>query len=303
MSDLVTIDTSNYAAMAKAMGMAGESSSEGKKSNTLPRMRINHSPIMGETEMNGKNVKVEVVNGGTYRLDKPDVDTYYGSSAIIRPFMQRFMYKRFVKNTSAKAGEPMGSYHKTVMADNLNIDLKDNQGGFNCGKPAGYVKDFKSLPIASQDLLKQIKRVRVIFGLITLENTTNEKGESVELQESPFIWEIDNRDAFKTLGEPFAKLAQMKRLPVQHNIMLTTEERKLPNGNSFYLPKASLDVTKTVQLTDNDQELFANFMAWIQNYNEYIINEWSTKSGQNVSQSDKDIVDSFIDIDSSEEAA
>ena len=303
MSDLVTIDTSNYAAMAKAMGMAGESSSEGKKSNTLPRMRINHSPIMGETEMNGKNVKVEVVNGGTYRLDKPDVDTYYGSSAIIRPFMQRFMYKRFVKNTSAKAGEPMGSYHKTVMADNLNIDLKDNQGGFNCGKPAGYVKDFKSLPIASQDLLKQIKRVRVIFGLITLENTTNEKGEAVELQESPFIWEIDNRDAFKTLGEPFTKLAQMKRLPVQHNIMLTTEERKLPNGNSFYLPNASLDVTKTVQLTDNDQELFANFMAWIQNYNEYIINEWSTKSGQNISQSDKDTVDSFINIDSEEEVA
>jgi hypothetical protein len=85
--------------------------------------------------------------------------------------MQRFMYKRFIKNNNAKAGEPMGTYHKTVMADSLNIDLKDNQGTFNCGKPAGYVKDFKSLPVAQQDLLKQIKRVRVIFGLITLENT------------------------------------------------------------------------------------------------------------------------------------
>ena len=44
-------------------------------------------------------------------------------------------------------------------------------------------------------------------------------------------------------------------------------------------------------------------MAWIQNYNEYIINEWSTKSGQNISQSDKDTVDSFINIDSEEEVA
>jgi len=303
MSDLVSIDTNNYAAMAKAMGIAGDDASDKKKTNTLPRLRINHSALMGETDMNGKSVKLEVVNGGTYRLDKPDIATYYGASATIRPFMQRFMYKRFVKNMSAKAGEPQGSYHKTVMADSLNIDLKDNQGSFNCGKPAGYVKDFKSLPIETQDLLKQIKRVRVIFGVITLDGVTNEKGESVELQESPFIWEIDNRDAFKTMGEPFNQLAKMKRLPVQHNIMLTTEERKLPNGNSFYLPKASLDVTNTVQLTESDQKMFTDFMSWVQNYNEYIINEWGVKSGQKISQSDMDTVDSFIDIDSAESAA
>ena len=35
------------------------------------------------------------------------------------------MYKRFVKNNSAKAGEPLGIYHKTVMADNLNKELPD----------------------------------------------------------------------------------------------------------------------------------------------------------------------------------
>ena len=54
MSDLVTIDTNNYAAMAKAMGIAGETSSNDKKSNTLPRLKINHSPIMGEAEVKWK---------------------------------------------------------------------------------------------------------------------------------------------------------------------------------------------------------------------------------------------------------
>ena len=145
--------------------------------------------------------------------------------------------------------------------------------------------------------------MRVIFGLITLENTINDRGESTELQESPFIWEIDNRDAFKIMGAPFAKLAQMKRLPVQHNIVLNTEERKLPNGNSFYLPRPSLDVTTKVTLTDSDQTMFADFIAWIQNYNEYIINEWSIHNGSNISQEDMDTVDDFIDIDASEEVA
>jgi len=35
MSDLVTIDTANYAAMAKAMGIAGENTSTDKKSNAF----------------------------------------------------------------------------------------------------------------------------------------------------------------------------------------------------------------------------------------------------------------------------
>ena len=302
MSDLVTIDTNNYAAMAKAMGIAGEGSTSEKKSNTLPRLRINHSAITGEQEVNGKTVRVEVVDGGTYKLDKPDVGIYYGSSATIRPFMQRFMYKRFVKNNNAKAGEPLGSYHKTVMADSLNIDLKDNQGGFNCGKPAGYIQDFKALPVDKQELIKQIKRVRVIFGLVSLNNATNEKGETIKLDQSPFIWEVDNRDAFKIVGQPFNKLAQMKRLPVQHEIALNTEEKKLPNGNSFYLPQVSLDVSKTIDLSDEDQQMFSDFLSWIKNYNEYIMKEWEINTGSKIDKEDKATVEDFIDIDNSDVA-
>ena len=296
MSDLVTIDTTNYTAMAKAMGIAGETASSDKKSNTLPRLKINHAPIMGEAEVQGKSMNVEVVQGGTYKLDIPDDKAVYSSSATIRPFLQRFMYKRFVKNMNAKAGDPMGTYHKTLMADNLNIDLKDNQGGFNCGKPSGYIQDFKSLPEKTQELIKQIKRVRVIFGIVDLSSPVNEKGDSVEIKSQPFIWEIDNRDAFKIVGLPFSKLSQMKRLPVQHSISLGTEERKLPNGNSFYLPTASLDVSKTIELSNTDQETFANFLAWVENYNSYIINEWDSKASHH-DEGDNDVVSDFIDID------
>ena len=300
-NNLVTIDTNNYEAMAKAMGIAGESSksSDTKKSQQLPRFRINHSPIMGETKMNGKNVNVEIVEGGTYKLEIPDGETYYSKTASIRPFMQRFMYKRFVKNMNAKMGEPMGVYHKTVMADSLNLDLKDNQGGFNCGKPAGYIQDFKALPEKTQDLIKQIKRVRVIFGLVDLLEPCNDKGESVAFKSTPFIWEVDNRDAFKTVGQPFTKLAQLKRLPVQHSIKLETEERKLPNGNVFYLPVSTLDISNKVDLSDDDQVIFGDFMSWIQNYNQYIVGEWDANVGGNASQDMKDIVEDFVEVDAS----
>jgi len=300
-NNLVTIDTNNYEAMAKAMGIAGEGTkaSDNKKTQQLPRFRINHSAIMGETKMNGKNVNVEIVEGGTYKLEIPDGETYYSKTASIRPFMQRFMYKRFVKNMNAKMGEPMGVYHKTVMADSLNLDLKDNQGGFNCGKPAGYIQDFKALPEKTQDLIKQIKRVRVIFGLVDLLEPCNDKGESVAFKSTPFIWEVDNRDAFKTVGQPFTKLAQLKRLPVQHSIKLETEERKLPNGNVFYLPVSTLDISNKVDLSDDDQVIFGDFMSWIQNYNQYIVGEWDANVGGNASQDMKDIVEDFVEVDAS----
>lgn len=267
MTELTTIDTNNYAEMAKAMGMANEAATTKKQGMFLARLRINHSAILGAESI--------LVKAGTYKLEIPDGPTYYAESAIVRPFMQRFMYKKFVMGSGGKPNR----YVKTVMADTLNMDLKDNDGGYNCGKPAGWIEDYASLPEATKELIKSIKRVRVVLGNVELINPKDVNGNPVELESTPFIWEVENRDAFKTVGGVFTKLAKMKRLPVQHTVDLTTEERKLPNGNSFYLPLTGMDTTKTVELQQKDQDLFADFMAWVQNYNEYIINAYAEKAG------------------------
>ena len=286
-ANLVTIDTNNYESMAKAMGIANEtSSSTEKKAQQLPRFRIQHTPIIDGDEV--------VVKGGTYKLDIPEKDVLYGKTATIRPFMQRYMYKRFVKNNSAKAGEPLGIYHKTVMADNLNKDLKDNQGGFNCGKPAGWIQDFDALPDKTKDLIKQIKRVRVVFGLVDLHDVTDANGKSIEFETTPFIWEIDNRDAFKTIGANFTKLAKMKALPVQHTISLATEARKLPNGSQFYLPTSTLNLSEKIELSESDQTMFADFLAWVENYNQYIVSEWN--EGASKKSIDEDMTTVVSDI-------
>lgn len=298
MSQLTTIDTNNFAVMAKAMGIAAEADTK-TSSSTLARLRISHTPVMGTAEVKGKSVNVEVVEGGAYKLDIPDGPTYFANSIKIRPYLQRFMYKRFIKGNDKTPNK----YVKTLMNDDLNVDLKDNEGGFNCGKPAGYIKDFQALPESMQNLIREIKRVRVVFGTVEMENAVNEKGEDVEVGATPFIWEIDNRDAFKLVGESFTKLAKLKRLPVQHTIVANTQERKLPNGNSFYLPVVSLDVTNTLPLTDAEQEMFGDFMAWVDNYNTYISNAWSEKANSHMDDEDVDVVDGLVDIEVDEEVA
>ena len=290
MSELTTIDTNNYAAMAKAMGIANEGGSK-QQASTLARLRIQHSPILGDDKV--------LVKAGQYKMEIPDGETYYASSVKVRPYMQRFMYKRFVKGS----GNVPNRYVKTVMADTLTIDLKDNDGGFNCGKPAGYIQDFQGLPKNTQELIRQIKRVRVVLGTVELIGATDSNGNEVNVPETAFIWEIENRDAFKEVGNVFAKLNKMKRLPVQHIITANTDERKLPNGNSFFLPMVSLDVTNTVEVTQEDQDKFSDFMSWVSNYNEYIINAYAEKASPHDDEDDAAITDGMIDIELEEEVA
>ena len=297
-TELTTIDPNNYAAMAKAMGIAHEGVGKAK-SNTLARLRISHSPVMGTAEVNGKSVNVEVIEGGTYKLEIPDGPTYYASSIKIRPFMQRFMYKRFVMG----ANNSPNRYIKTIMADTLSIDLKDNDGGFNCGKPAGYIEDFKALPEKTQELIRQIKRVRVVLGTVELVNPLNEKGEAAEIDATPFIWEIDNRDAFKFVGDAFTKLAKMQRLPVQHMITANTNEKKLPNGNSFFVPVVSLNVSDTLNISGEDQSMFGDFLSWIDNYNSYIGNQWAEKANDKLEEGDAEVLDDLVDIEIDDEVA
>jgi hypothetical protein len=292
MNQVMTIDTNNFGEMAKAMGIANEAAVVKKQGVFLARLRINHSPILGSDSIK--------VKGGTYKLELPDGPTYYAESAVMRPFLQRYMYKKFVMGSG---GSP-NRYVKTVMADTLNMDLKDNDGGFNCGKPAGWIEDFNSLPDATKELIRSIKRVRVVIGTVQLTNPKDVDGADVEVEATPFIWEVENRDAFKTVGSVFSQLAKMKRLPVQHNVTLNTEERKLPNGNSFYLPVTSLDIANSIDLTQDDQEKFADFMAWVTNYNQYIIKSYSEKTREKSDELLDDIgVEEVVDIEFEEEVA
>ena len=101
------------------------------------------------------------------------------------------------------------------------------------------------------------------------------------------------------MGDVFNKLNKMKRLPVQHYVKAGTEERKLPNGNSFYLPTAELDLSETLDMDSDTQENLASFLAWVANYNEYIMGAWNENMQKHQSV-DTDTVNEFIDIDTAE---
>ena len=95
-----------------------------------------------------------------------------------------------------------------------------------------------------QDLIRQIKRVRVVFGVVTMDNPVDANGKELDEVTTPFIWEIDNKDASRLLVTSLASLQVRKRLPLMHNIVFSENiKNDLPNGSSYFTPKCKADMS------------------------------------------------------------
>jgi len=48
--------------------------------------------------------------------------------------------------------------------------------------------------------------------------------------------------------------------------------------------------------------MFTDFLSWVENYNTYILNAWSDKATEKMSDDDIDVVDDLVDIEVEEVA-
>ena len=204
--------------LAELMGM---SNAPAKSTSALAELKLVHQNVMGTKQVDGEDMEVAIVKSGAFSVTFPDDTVYYSDKVTVRPFMQRFQFQRYDKHYQKPDGGE-GRMLRTVMATSLNGDLKDNYGGFNCGRPSGYVKDFNSLPQETQDLMRATDRFKVIFGLCTLGKAKDVNGKPVDVKEFPFLMKIKNRDSFKAMTDMFNQIQMKNRLPIQHLLHLGT---------------------------------------------------------------------------------
>jgi len=294
MSELTTINSNNYELMSQMMGVAADSKQESKAS--LARLRIVKKPIMGETNVDGKNMKVEVVSSGSYGMSDTDNNMVYSDSVLFRPYLQRFSYQRY--------NNEKNKYTKTVMAADLNKDLNDTSGGFNCGKPSGYIKDFDGLSNDMKEIIRSVRRVRVMFGEVSVPNGITAEGDAQPLENIPCIWELDSKEGFKNMGDAFANLAKHRRLPIHHMFNLTTERKELPTGATYFVPVCSVDVNDVHEITPENEQVFNSFLSYIENYNQWVMSEFNKEADVVIpeSKTSDQFIDAFLET-SDEDAA
>ena len=305
-TQVVTIDTANYDMVAAAMGMLDTSGPSSRSSDALCRMRIWNKAIMGTME-NGKKRQVEVVPGGTFRLDDGTGNFKYCESLSFRPFLQRYRYNRWVPFPTPDPKGRKGRYIKSAFTHDYRIfnssDLIDDDGGFNCGRPSGFIKDWKEVPEATRKLITSVRRVRAIFGTIAPDENSavNEAGEAMPSDGDtiPVIWEIENNTAFKVMGEALAKYRNAGRLFPQHEINLSTEGAPMMNGNMLYQPLPTIHLSKEIELKQpEDNDMLMKFSTWVDNYNKYIKEAYDQKA-KNTPFTDKEVavLNSFVPVE------
>lgn len=289
MSNELTTPDYNNMSMEEMMGIT----TSGGGGPEVARVRQIQKAVMGEIEVAGKKVKTEVVGVGVYGITLPDGTEVVAEGVSVRVFAVRQQFQRWDANANMT--------QKTVMATNLNQDLKDTTGRFNLGRPSGYVKDFNALPESTKELMRSITRVRIVMGLITVEKPMDANGEplDIEVVDVPFVFEIKNRDSLKAIDDAFNALKRKNVLPIMGNVTLGYEVKTTPTGINYGV--VTTEVGTTVELQSEDQAMLRNFMEYIEYVNGYILRKWSEANVEGISDDDADLVAGLVDIQGADE--
>ena len=269
MNTEITVATENGMSMSEMMGVSiGEG---GKKSSSLARMTQIHSGIMGNMSVEGKSIKTEVVPSGAYKLDLGEGKVAYSTNPSVRVFVIRQQWTRWDSESN--------QMQKTVLSIDLKGDLKDNVGGFNIGRPQ-----------ATKELMRQVKKTKVIFGTVTLSDPVDESGQPLSDvgTDIPFIMDIKNRDSIKALDIAIKEISRKNALPINYNISLTAKEHTLPTGNTY--SSIVTQVNDKVEIADSDNDILKGFFEWVTWSNGYVLDQWATKNGGNTSEGMSEII-------------
>jgi Tfp pilus tip-associated adhesin PilY1 len=134
-----------------------------------------------------------------------------------------------------------------------------------------------------------------------MENPMDESGKPMDEFETPFVWEIDNKDAFNSVGECMGTFARHQRTPFHHAITFTeSTQHEMDNNSSYYTPVCKVDMGVNYEHTKEDDETLSHFLDWIKNKNDYVFKEWdnkNTKRQEEMPDEDMEVVEDFIDIE------
>jgi hypothetical protein len=277
--------------MAELMGVS--MSGGGEAFPSIARIGMLHQSVMGEVEVNGKNIKTEVIPVGAFILTQGE-DKVYSNGIVMRVFAQRQQWQRWNSETE--------EMEKSVQSNSLNGDLKDNIGGLNLGRPSGYIEDFNALPDATKQVIRSVKRVNVYYGTVTLCDPLNEKGEPLDKDkyiDIPCVMDVKNRDSLKSINGVMSTLKRKNMLPIMSTIKLDGVEDSIPTGAKFGKIEASLG--DKVDIIEGDNEMLKDFIELIEYSNGKILDLHHERAKGHTDEDEglvQDILNNdFVDVD------
>ena len=268
--------------------------SEQFRSNTtsdkdlLPRVRIERENLEND---NGDIL----MPAGCFSIDDPaSGGRIYAKDIGFRYFMHYYRYKRYdahAQRLTRDGDTAIGAYVHSVLVKGVGDEAPSDDGGFQCGRPLGYIRDWKSLPETDQEFFKSCRQMAIFFGEFTFDGIDAD-GHPV-IQTMPGQMELSNKKSGRTLDSFYADLNERKRIN-PNSLTVNLKSKRVKGGVTFYDLSPSMDDTARHSFDDASVELVGRFLSYVQTTNQFVMERHRSK----IDARDEEEKAGFIDVDS-----
>ena len=283
-TDLMELD--DFGAMATAfrnddvetlMEMTGQGAVQERVG--LPRLNINY-----DTETDDGRPLVR----GTWKIFH-NGQMIYADEVVVRPLLRTFEYSLWDTEMNEGRG---GFASKSVQKTSFGGSFPDSAGGNKCGRLTRDEENALDKDDPSYLSSRAVVCNQVIYGRIS-GSFKDADGVEYEISDEPMIAYF-KRSGFKPISDFIDGLTKKNKLMAQVEMKLSTMKNK-KGAITFWTPVAQMG--ETVQITDEDKDLFGLFADTVKGHNDTVMTEHRGAVKAMSSQEDVDLAAEFGDAD------
>ena len=257
--------------------------------DSIPRVRIERDNV--------ENANDElIVPAGSFSIDDPVAGKIYAKEISFRYYKHFYRYKRYdahAERVTKNGDKATGKYIHSVLVAGMNDEAPSDDGSFQCGRPLGYIHDWKSLPESEQDFIKSCRQMVIFFGEATI-NGVDIEGNSV-IETVPVEMELSNKTSGKTLVSFYQDIHSKKRTD-PNSVSVVLKSKRVKGGVTFYDLVPSINSAENFVFDDNAISLTERFYNYVRGINSYVMERHRAAIDEDQKESD----DQFFDINSEE---
>lgn len=238
------------------MALTGQTQGQ-RQGDFLPQIRIATDDV---------DDKDRPVPRGSFFINDPETsERVYNTEVQFRPYLNRFKYQVWDNKVQRYTNQ-------TILFSSFQDEIFDELGGMKCGKIPNSKKE--GLSPAEQELQKNIKCVRIMFGTVSYTGKTAD-GKDVTISNLPCIWKSGGQ-SFMPVNDELEKLTKQQKQMFNYEMVLKTK-RERSGGNTFFVVEPKIDISKSeLEFTAEDMKLLKMFVGLVAQENEHIYNKWKS---------------------------
>lgn len=265
-TEMTTIDEQMLQELAKNLGDSDGSSS----SSNLARLRIERENVEDDSG--------DILCPAGHFSIQTEEGKLYAKEISFRYYEHRYRYKRYdnlAERTTKDGTKVQGAYTHSVLVKGPRDEAPSDDGGFQCGRPLEYIKDWNSLAKDRQEYIKSCRLMIIFYGEATVDGV-NESGEKVKTT-VPIEMELSGKTSGKTLSRFFLDMVQKRRtMPNSRSVVL--KSKKVKGGVTYYDIDVSVKDDTVYAIDEDTTGLYTRFGEHIAQINKWVMDRHTGSS-------------------------